>query len=355
MALLDFIFGRRPENAPLLASPPADAAWRSVRPRRGKPVRAKLATKDGQMRSPRGRLSYKAGEHYIVRRRRGPPSVIPRATFERTFEPQPDGSYLKRRDLEYRYFTLSHPSVIQTREGPQRASAGDWIIQDPDGELRPLSPTVGRRLYAPLQIPPLEKPPRPNTLAEFVESIASMADNHNVGGVRDITVGDLLSAAGRRSFGPVLLLIGLFSVSPATIVPGMTWFAAGVTLFLSLQLALGAARPWLPPNILNIAVPRDAIRAGAESMRKWARRIDLALQPRLVFLSAPPFANLAGLACALAALVTFPLGLIPVAPLAPGFAIAFIGLGLFARDGLLLLAGGVVMGSAFWLAYASFT
>jgi hypothetical protein len=84
-----------------------------------------------------------------------------------------------------------------------------------------------------------------------------------------------------------------------------------------------------------------------------ARRADIVLQPRLVFLSEPPFANFAGLACALAALATFPLGLIPVAPLAPGIAIAFIGLGLFARDGLLLLIGGVVMGGAVWLAYAA--
>lgn len=89
-------------------------------------------------------------------------------------------------------------------------------------------------------------------------------------------------------------------------------------------------------------------------MRAWARRIDAMLIPRLLFLSEPPFANLAGLACALAALATFPLGLIPVAPLAPGIAISFIGLGLFARDGLLLLAGGGVLGGALWLAYASF-
>jgi hypothetical protein len=101
-------------------------------------------------------------------------------------------------------------------------------------------------------------------------------------------------------------------------------------------------------------VSRDAIRAGVEGMRRWARRIDVVLQPRLVFLSEAPFANIAGLACALAALATFPLGLIPIAPLAPGIAVAFIGLGLFARDGLLLLAGGLVMGGALWLTYASF-
>jgi hypothetical protein len=275
--------------------------------------------------------------------------------FERTYERQRDGTYAKRRDLEYRYFTLPYPCVVQTREGEQRAAAGDWIMQGLEGELWPLSPEQGRRLYAPLHIPPLATPPRPHTLAQFVEAIAAMANNHNVGGEREITVGDVLSAAGRRTYGPLLLLIGLFSISPATIVPGMTWFAAGLTLLLSLQLTLGAKRPWLPPSLLRVLVSRDSIRAGAESMRKWARRIDAVLQPRLIFLSEPPFANLAGLACALAALATFPLGLIPAAPLAPGIAIAFIGLGLFARDGLLLLAGGLVMGGALWLAFASFT
>lgn len=281
--------------------------------------------------------------------------MVQRAMFERTYERQPNGSYAKRRDLEYRYFTLSHPCTVQTRKGAQRAGAGDWIMQGLEGELWPLSPRQGRRLYAPLHILPLQESARPHTFAQLVEAIAAMANDHDVGGEREITVGDVLSTAGRRTFGPLLLLIGIFSISPATIVPGVTWFAAGLTLLLSLQLAIGAKRPWLPPGLLRILVSRDAIRAGAENMRKWAQRIDRVLQPRLVFLSEPPFANLAGLGCALAAIATFPLGLIPVAPLAPGLAITLIGLGLFARDGLLLLLGGVVMGGAVWIAYASFT
>jgi hypothetical protein len=353
--VLDFIFGHRPAGLPVIAAPPEDAFWRSVRPRRGRPVRAKLATKDGSVRSRRGFLHYQAGEHYIVRRRRGAPSVVQRQMFERTYERQPDGSYAKRRDLEYRYFTLPHSCIVQTREGAQRAAAGDWIMQGLEGELWPLSPEQGRRLYAPLHIAPLERPPRPHTFAQLVEAIAAMANNHNVGGEREITVGDVLSAAGRRTYGPLLLLIGLFSISPATIVPGMTWFAAGLTFLLSLQLTLGARRPWLPASLLRMHVSRESIRAGAESMRTWAGRIDRVLQPRLVLLSEPPFANLAGLACALAAVATFPLGLIPVAPLAPGMAITLIGLGLFVRDGLLLLTGAVVMSGALWIAYASFT
>jgi hypothetical protein len=165
----------------------------------------------------------------------------------------------------------------------------------------------------------------------------------------EVSVDDILHSAGRRTYGPLLLLIGLFSISPATIAPGMTWLGAALTLVLSLQLALGAHRPWLPRVLLGIRVSRRSVRVGADGMRAWSRRIDALLRPRLAFMTEPPFANFAGLACALAALVTFPLGLIPIAPLAPGLAVAFIGLGLFVRDGLLLLTGGLIMGATLWL------
>ncbi|MGD9965173.1 MAG: exopolysaccharide biosynthesis protein [Hyphomonadaceae bacterium] len=355
VGVIDFVLGRRPEPLPNVMAPPPDVEWRSVRPRQDIRATAHLAMTNGAIRTRRGRLHFRAGEHYIVRGRRGAPSVVQRDVFERTYERRADGSYSKRRDLQLRYFTLPHPCIVQTPEGAQYAVAGDWIMQGVEGELWPISAAQGRRLYAPLSIPPLAAPPRQHTFAQFVEAIAAMAGNHAVGDDREITVGDVLSVAGRRTYGPLLLLIALFSISPATIVPGMTWFSAGLTLLLSLQLALGAKRPWLPASLLGMNVSRDAIRAGAVSMRKWARRIDGVLQPRLVFLSEAPFANLAGLACALAALATFPLGLIPVAPLAPGVAVAAIGLGLFARDGLLLLIGGAVMGGALWLTYASFT
>lgn len=36
------------------------------------------------------------------------------------------------------------------------------------------------------------------------------------------TLGDITEAVGRRTYGPMLLIIGLFAISPATIVPGMT-------------------------------------------------------------------------------------------------------------------------------------
>jgi hypothetical protein len=165
-----------------------------------------------------------------------------------------------------------------------------------------------------------------------------------------LTLGEILESVGRRSYGPLLLVIGLFAISPATIVPGMTWLAAALTLVVAGQMALGLPRIWLPKSALKAELPRNAVRSGVEKMRGVAKAVDKLLKPRLTFLSKPPFVNLVALLVIAAALITFPLGLIPLAPLAPGLAVVFFGLGMVARDGLWLALGTAAMAGAFWLA-----
>jgi hypothetical protein len=154
-----------------------------------------------------------------------------------------------------------------------------------------------------------------------------------------VSLREILDAVGRSAYGPLLLLIGLFSISPATIVPGMTWFAAGLTLIVAGQMALGLQRPWLPKRALALEFSHAGVAKSLGAMRPWAGRIDPFLKPRLQFLAVPPFVNVSALICVAAALITIPIGLIPFAPLAPGLAIVFFGLGMTARDGLWLLVG----------------
>lgn len=186
----------------------------------------------------------------------------------------------------------------------------------------------------------------PANLNDVLDEIADTAGTSS----RPFMLGDLLESVGRRSYGPLLLVIGLFAISPATAIPGMTWFAAAITLIVAGQMAVGLHRIWLPKWALNIRIGRRDVRAGIEKTRPAARWIDHLLRPRLEFLSKPPFVNLIALLCICAALITFPLGLIPLAPLIPGLAIVFFGLGMTARDGVWLLLGAIVVGGAFWLA-----
>lgn len=166
-----------------------------------------------------------------------------------------------------------------------------------------------------------------------------------------LRLGVLMSAVGRRSYGPLLLVTGLFSISPATVLPGMTSVAAAITLLIAAQMALGLRRPWLPRAALNIRLPRQMFFQFLDEARPRVERMEGPwLRPRVEFLSAPPFVNLVALSAIAAALVTFPLSLIPFAPLAPGLAIVLLGLGMTVRDGLWLLLGLAATAGALWFA-----
>jgi hypothetical protein len=167
----------------------------------------------------------------------------------------------------------------------------------------------------------------------------------------EVTIRELLATVGRRSYGPLLLIVGLFSISPATIVPGMTWLSAGLTLVIALQMFVGRRTPWLPRHALDASISRELVLKGVSGFRPWAHRIDAMMRPRLSFLANPPFVNLIAIACVITALVTIPLGFIPFAPLAPGIAIVMFGLGMTSRDGLLLTFALIVVAAACYFAW----
>jgi hypothetical protein len=168
-----------------------------------------------------------------------------------------------------------------------------------------------------------------------------------------VTVGALMAVIGRRGYGPLLLIVGLISISPLTLAPGTTWFTAAIAFLLSLQMAAGALHPWLPAPTLRLVVPFHILGRISARLRPWAVRLDAVLAPRLTFLADPPLINFGATVCVIAALLTFPLGLIPMAPLAPGVAITLFGLGVTVRDGVLLGLSGVSVAAAGWLAYAA--
>ena len=161
-----------------------------------------------------------------------------------------------------------------------------------------------------------------------------------------VTIRDLLDAVGRRSYGPILLLLGFISVSPLTLIPGATWLVALVTLLISLQIVVGKKFPWVPRRFLDFQFKRKHLVDGVSAGRKYAQMIDQYLKPRLTILTAPLFAQLIALICVAASLITIPLGLFPFGPVLPGLTILLFGLGLTARDGVFLLLAGAALTGA---------
>jgi len=193
-------------------------------------------------------------------------------------------------------------------------------------------------LFASSAYAPVRHAAHPGGLSDMFDELAYNVNRDSA--QEGVKLGVLMSAVGRRSYGPLLLVIGLFSISPATVLPGMTSVAAFMTLLVAGQMALGLQRPWLPKRILEIRVPRRMLFQFIDSARPKVEAIDgVWLRQRWSFLTVPLFVNLVALCVMAAALITFPLSFIPFAPIAPGLAVVLFGLGMTARDGLWLAVG----------------
>jgi hypothetical protein len=164
-----------------------------------------------------------------------------------------------------------------------------------------------------------------------------------------ITVEEVLEQIGRRAYGPLLLVIGLISISPAALLPGSTSIFATITLLIALQLLFHRKRPWMPQFALRMKLSEAKLDKFIRFCRPTTKLIDKVIRPRLTFLSEQPWVTVIALLIVCAALVTYPLSFIPIAPLLPGLAISVFGLGLTARDGLLLAIGSGIMGVAGWI------
>jgi len=158
-----------------------------------------------------------------------------------------------------------------------------------------------------------------------------------------VTLGQLMDIMERRSFGAVILLLGLIAISPLTIVPGATWVVAAATLLFSVQLLFAMRHPYLPAGLLKLKMPRDQLQSFLKASRQLAHTADKLTAPRLRFLTRPPFVIGVAVVCTVSALVTFPLGLIPLGPVLPGVAILLMGIGLTARDGVFLVLSSLAM------------
>lgn len=158
-----------------------------------------------------------------------------------------------------------------------------------------------------------------------------------------ITMGDIVEAVGRRSFGPLFIIVSLLAILPTGAIPGMSILTGTIMLFLSVQLLFGANRVWLPGFVERRGLPRERLETSIEKMRPRADTIDRFVRPRLKALLNPPFIQLVAFGGVIVSLSMYPLALVPFGAFPAGLSLLVIGLGLAARDGL-LIAFGIVLG-----------
>ncbi len=160
----------------------------------------------------------------------------------------------------------------------------------------------------------------------------------------DLPLQEMVEAFGERSFGAMLLILGLLSVLIGAI-PGTTTVLAIPILLISLQLILRRHTLWLPRFVLERSLERARFAQAVGKAIKPLRMLERISRPRLGFMNTDLSEMLIGLICAGLALIL----MLPLLGfnLAPSLIVAAFGFGLTQRDGVVMLVA--------WLGTAGFT
>lgn len=172
-------------------------------------------------------------------------------------------------------------------------------------------------------------------------------------GQQHVSVGMMLEAAGRRSFGALLLVLGIIPASPLSGVPGLPSVIAVLVSLVAVQLLVGRDSFWLPGWLLDRHVSCSKFERALGFLQPIARTIDRFIQPRLtMFTHNAAMYLIAALSVAVA--VTMPLlEIVPFANTTNGIALSAFGLALIAHDGVLALVALAFCAIGFYLVFSA--
>ena len=163
-----------------------------------------------------------------------------------------------------------------------------------------------------------------------------------------LTLGEILDSLDHRAYGFVLLLLAAANFTPGPSMPGFSTLFGLPASAMAVQMVLGWSRPWLPPRLARLSMPRQRFIATVTKALPVIARLDRVLRPRLTRLATLTGHRWTGAAALLQALLLcVPL---PFYPMAPAAALVLMSLGMIARDGLMLALGHVAGVAALGLA-----
>jgi hypothetical protein len=160
-----------------------------------------------------------------------------------------------------------------------------------------------------------------------------------------VSVRDVLELLGPRAFTPMLLVPCLALVSPVSAVPGVPSFLSLLVGLVAVQMMFGQTRIWLPVFLLDRAIDASRLRRAVRALRRPVAVIDPWINVRLAWLTDKPGSLPALL---IFCTVSFLMPLIEFVPFLTSTlasAMTLFAIGLFARDGLFMIAGYALVAS----------
>ena len=173
-----------------------------------------------------------------------------------------------------------------------------------------------------------------------------------------ISAGDMLDAAGRSAYGPLLMLIAIVNISPIGAIPGVAVGSGLIAILLGGQMLFSGGSLWIPSWIERKSIDSGRVKRALNKARPVLDWIDRIPRPRLQELTEGAWADGAGVGVIVMGLLMFPMALVPWGVLAPAIPLLALGLALMARDGLLMAVTLTLMvvaaAASGYLAYTTF-
>ena len=161
----------------------------------------------------------------------------------------------------------------------------------------------------------------------------------------DSNLHDVVEMMGARAFGPVMMLCGLFLMTPLGALPGVPAAFGLVNIAFAAQLLLRRPHPYVPAMLARVPIPHAKVSWVARVFRKPLAVIDALVDARLPSLTRGVWLGLAALVSILLSATMLPLSVIPFGVVPSAFLLGLIGLALTARDGVLMaVALGLSLG-----------
>jgi len=187
----------------------------------------------------------------------------------------------------------------------------------------------------------------------LVDVIDGVEDQLDGDGER-LTVGEIVASLNDRGFGALCAVIGALAAMPVIgALPGVSVGAAVLVLLIAGQYVVGRRSLWIPTFLAKRSFERATFEKGLKSVRPYARWIDRAIRPRLLwFVGGHSERRLIAAAISVLALVMLPLALIPWGVFPPALAITAFGIAITGRDGLFALIGYAFVAVTVYMLYA---
>ena len=180
-----------------------------------------------------------------------------------------------------------------------------------------------------------------------LQSILKKVDDAVENGETDLKT--LIESFGNRAFGPILTLVGFFMMTPLGAIPGVPIAFAVIVITFAGQLLLARETPWMPEVLRKVKIQKTKVDKAHRFVRPVLAAVDGVLRLRFQVLAKGPAIIFAALISIILALTMFPLGAVPFGVVIPGFLIGLFGLGIMARDGIVMALAFILSGGAAFL------